>query len=127
MKPVLLFSLLLIPGLSFSQQNDSVPTKTYKAFFGCDCCQDTVMMRIPFQRKCILECTLYKSQDLLEVKDMGKVMWKKDLKIYLQNEQEKDLCIFNGGLDAKGRERIIVSNKSKVLVVLYLKNGKRVK
>jgi hypothetical protein len=58
---------------------------------------------------------------------MGKVIWEKDLYPYLQNVQEKDLCIFDGGLDAKGRERIIVSNKSKALVVLFLKNGKKVK
>lgn len=75
----------------------------------------------------MLECTLYKSQYLLEVKDMGKVIWKKDLKVYLQNKEEKELCIFNGGKDDKGRERIIVSNRSSALVVFYLKNGKRVK
>ncbi|WP_341904852.1 hypothetical protein [Fluviicola taffensis] len=119
--------LMLLSNYSFSQKNDSVPPKTYKAFFGCDCCQDTVMMRIPFQRKCMYECTLYKSQHLLQVKDMGKVIWEKDIRTYLQNKQENELCIFNGGLDAKGRERIIVSNGSKALVVLYLKNGKQVK
>jgi len=85
------------------------------------------MVRIPFQRKTMLECTLYKSQYLLKVKEMGKVMWEKDLRADLQNKEKKELCIFNGGQDERGRERIIVSNGSSALVVFYLKNGKRVK
>lgn len=75
----------------------------------------------------MVECTLYKSEYLLKVKEMGKVIWEKDLKEVLQNEEKKELCIFNGGQDEKGRERIIVSNRSSALVVFYLKNGKRVK
>ncbi len=128
MKQASLFFLLLISGYSLSQQNDSVPKKkkAFENFFGCECCADTVTIDLAYKHKWVYECTLYKSQYLLIVRKKGKVMWKADFKADMEGKSLDYLCVFDGGSDQKGNERIILSNGSKRILVFYLKNGKRI-
>jgi hypothetical protein len=131
MKFPVFFVLLLSASSSSSQENDSVakPIKKFESFFGCDCCQeaDTVQEELTDQYKQLYTCTLYRSQGILKARMNGKVIWELDLTAYFQPEIWKECCLFTGGRDPKGRERLIVSSGTSPVVVLYLKNGKRVK
>jgi len=130
MKYLVRVFILLVSTLSFSQEQDSIgkPKKPFKFFFGCDCCpeDDTIRKEQSYRQKWMIELTLYRSQYVLVARKKGRVTWKRDLRDYLKEEAISGSCIFDGGKDAKGRERVIVSTRNSAVLVLYLRNGKRV-